>query len=265
MNSFLKSPKTKKHNKFPERAVKAEHETSAKISWMWVIISWLIFLGLVFTSGYLYFTGQFTIKKVVCRLDQDGCPDYVEAELNKIKGKFLFSDEVNAQVERIGKYLPSLNKYQIQRQFPDTVRVTFFPSPPEYILTDDAQASWVVDESGTIIDQKSATELPHIQVTQAFMENLQLRGQIDPTLHQAIMNVVGKLTEYGIEFRSISYLQSDELKVTLQDDKVVEIPIVGADVAMEKLRLVLRGVDFSHFHQPVRTIDVRFKYPILKE
>jgi cell division septal protein FtsQ len=249
MNSFLKPPKPKKY----------------KMEFPLVIVSWLLFFLLCAVFVFLYFSRILTIKHINCNVASGTCPDYVEAELNKLQGKFIFSDEVSSQVERIRTYMPSLHEYQILRQLPDKIEVSFSSSAMSYLLTDGQKTTWVVDESGTIIDQQSVEKIPTVLITSEFAQSLQLRSQVDENVHNSILVVLQKVSEYGIDVQSMNMDAQDEVKLTLADGKIVLLPMDQIEVALEKLRLVLRGVDFEHLRQPVHVIDVRFKYPILKE
>ncbi len=208
----------------------------------------------------------FEIKKVTCTIDkEDACPDYVQAELNKNIGKSIFFVDMSQQLNKMSSYIPSLHQFQFRQKLPNEMSVNFISASPKYVVKlSNSENLFVIDETGTVIDQVEQTSLPIITLPAELYPSLTLRATIDSQLNSNLLSMFIELEKHQIALNKITLLNKDELQLELSDQKVAQLSVSNLALQVDKLAYVLANINFSSIKQPVKQIDLRFRYPVLK-
>ncbi len=220
----------------------------------------------VFSLIFIQLNHTFGIKKITCTIDGvENCPDYLQAELNKDLGKSLFQVDIDAQLQKISRYQPSLHRYQFKQQLPDTIVVNFLPASELYAVKAATQENlYLVDETGTVINQTNQSTLPIIQIPDEMYQSLNLRSNLDPDIHQALSSMISQIETKHLQVQKISLINNDEIALELPDQKVAQLSVQGVAAQVDKLAYIVENINVKMVKQPIKTIDLRFKYPVLK-
>lgn len=208
----------------------------------------------------------FVLKKIHCSIDQQSvCPDYVQAELNKNIGMPIFFVTISQQLHKISGYLPSLHQFQFRQNLPNEMSVNFTSASPKYaVKLNSGSDLFIIDETGTVIDQVSQTSLPVMSIPDELYPALSLRSTLDSKLNIQLQSMFTELEKHQLSPTKITLLSGDELELELPDQKVAQLRVTNLAQEVDKLAYVMANVNFSSIKQPVKRIDVRFRYPILK-
>lgn len=230
-----------------------------------VAVGCWVFFVLVISGVWLIQHKQLlSFHHLNCRVALNSCPDDIQAELNKELGESVFSSAVSKRAQKITMLVPSLHSFSVTLQFPDTATVTFVPAPTVYFLHDLNHSYLAVDESGTVVGEDPHPQLPVIEVTPEFYATLQIRARLDLNLHQELSSCLQTLSDQKLQFASLNLVSADELQVDLSNGKQAEVLPAQCEDEVPKLAYILKSVDFTSIKQPVRVIELRFKYPVLK-
>ncbi len=220
---------------------------------------------------FFHFTHFFTFQHILCNVNGEACPTFIQVELEELHGTSLFRSAYREKIAKIHEVLPSFSLGKTQRVFPQTLKVQFERVPEEYLLVHPDTAWRVVDGAGIVTQIHTASEsgalqssLPQVHAPLSFVEAIQVNNQVADHVHQAILEILHSRTRHNLSFTVIEVRSSEEIVVTLSDGKVALLPTAETAVALEKLAQVLKTVDFTRFTESITVIDVRFKYPVLK-
>lgn len=214
----------------------------------------------------------FVVQAVTCTIGSDVCPDYIQAELEKSSGIFLFSPKLTERAHKIITHVPSLKNVHVTRQLPHSLIVQYQKALPLYILRSDNSTTtprFIVDESGMVVsllqpEQPETQSLPEIVFPEAYFATLNEKSMIDGQLHQAVNEVLTQLKEEGISPTKMQVISQEEIRLEFADGKSAQLPTSNSTEAVMKLGVILRSLDKLSLKEPIRLIDLRFKYPILK-
>ncbi len=226
-----------------------------------------LLLGFVTVGiGLIQITHYFSIKQINCTVNQSQpCPAVVQAELNKDLGKSVFYLDVNARVNRIVSFLPSLHQFQYREELPNTVQVNFISAQPKYLVQRDPDtAIFAVDETGTLIDQPVPTALPLIHIGNSLSSAFSSRNVVNPELHRAILSMLNEIDKHHLQPSTISILDQQNLSITMPNQIIVQLSLSNPAQQIDKLAYLVANFNFNTLKNPVKTIDLRFRYPILK-
>ncbi len=230
----------------------------------WVTLTLLVMIILSVILAQVKQT--FSIKKVSCSIDTtDECPDYIQAELNKNIGKSFFQVDLAKQLQKMSTYQPSLHQYQFKQQLPDTLQVKFTMANEAYaVRSATSDTKLIVDETGTVINQSQNTTLPTIEIPDQLFQSLAVRSTIQTEIHQGLVSLTTELLNKHISVKKITLTSAEEITLELDDQKVAQLSIRDAALAVDKLSYILENMSAKAVKQPIKSIDLRFKYPVLK-
>jgi len=226
----------------------------------------VLFICLALSAAFFHFGRIFLIKEVVCTIDETTpCPDYLQAELNKNKGKSLFQQDFVQQLELISTYQPSLYQYTFHQQLPDSLRVRFISAKQIYaIRTISVGKVFIVDETGVIIDLVDQSQLPTIELPPQIYQGLTLGSRLDSNFHIAFFSMLTQIQAKQIQIAKISLINSEEITLVLNDGKTAQLSVKNAAAEVNKLAYFLENTNSKSINQPIKIIDLRFKYPVIK-
>lgn len=221
-------------------------------------------VALVGAIAILLSGGFFTVQEVRCQVEANPCPDFVQAELEKTHGQSIFFTDFTKVAEGITAKAPFLQDFEITTQLPHTLALKFVPAQEKYALELSPQEQAVIDESGVVVRIGQQVQLPVIHVSEDFRSQLQIRSQLNPTLHHQLQEMVAQLQQHSFVYQEISLLSDQKIEVSLQDGRKALLTVDQAPAQIMTLAYILKNVNFQALKQPVSIIDLRFKYPILK-
>jgi hypothetical protein len=231
----------------------------------WLAVSaWIFLVSVLACLWFIQKNHYFSFQRISCRVGENECPDYVQAELKREQGASVLSRSLYERTQKISTLLPSLHQFKVDVQLPNAATVTFTPAQAVYLLHRSDHPYLTVDESGTIVGEETGSPLPVFDVQSDFYDNLHLRDRLDQETHHQLLILLSSLSSQHIEYQHLEIISEEEIEVTLADQKKVQLLTKQVGPEVDKLGYLLKFVDMTKIKQPVRIIDLRFKYPILK-
>lgn len=230
----------------------------------------LVTIFLLFGIGISGVIGQlnhlFTVQKIQCSIDQQqACPDFLQAELQKNIGKPIFLTNFSGQLQRIATVMPSFHRASYEQQLPDTVLVHFLTAQPQYaVKSQTGNSVFIVDDTGTLIDQASQTNLPVLILPESMSPLLELRAQLPSSLHQANQILFAGLQQHGLKVSAVTALSSTELTMLLPNQVLAHLSTEHLSQQLNKLAYILSSNNLTTIKAPIKEIDLRFRYPVIK-
>ncbi|HEX7017455.1 MAG TPA: hypothetical protein VF209_00915 [Patescibacteria group bacterium] len=204
----------------------------------------------------------FKIKTVDCTLGGVACPGEVTQALNIFVGRSFFFTDLNLLFNQE----PTLSQYRlskVQKKLPGTLIFELQPYLTGYQLYfSDQDKTLTVDSQRGLLEQKSET-LPTI-TTQVPLSDLEVEGKIDPDIHQSLVELVGAISKYQLEYQHIILENKQVIRISLREgiNGIISIDTTPAKVA--QLAFIQKNVDLASFDQHVQVIDVRYRLPVLR-
>jgi|GEM_PF-2547309 len=222
-------------------------------------------LLLVLSATVFFFTQHpFRIAQTSCHIDDQSCPPDIQKNWNSLQGKSLFFADTNRVTQLILKENPSLSHPQFQKKITGEINVEFKQLSAAYQLHQNDQF-YSIDPLGNCIQVTSIKmSLPVIDVAANVLQNLGVHQRLDSSTHTHFLAMITFLEEHPFPYTKIVLDTPSDIHIELSDGKIAQLRTDQAEIDVQKLGYVLANVDFAHLKQSIKSIDVRFKYPILK-
>lgn len=226
----------------------------------------LFVLGAVLvTLLALHHSRIFTVKKIICQTDQGACPDYVQAELDSHIGKSLFFSDFYEVGDQITQLAPFLARFELTKQFPDTITIVFFAAQPSYRYTEANGQTWLIDQAGYVINiAEQHQELPIVKASAAVPFRPDVRERIDAELNEQLLTVFESVQQHDLAQVQFILINQTEGALRLPDGKLVYFMLKDAQPQLAKLGYLLKHFSFSTFKEPISEVDLRFNQVILR-
>lgn len=228
-------------------------------------LGWMLVLAVVLIFGWLlFFSGYFTVGSVVCKSDQGECAEDVLAELERLKGKPIFTLETSQLQARITSSNPLIKRVKISSRLPATLEVEIKTRKPAAALTvEDSTEVLISDSEGFIFASEKLTaaksmKLPLIVVGRG--KNLLLGETVSEPLTKDAIRLAITLQKNFIAFQEIN-LSRNRLRVEIESDlQALFSQESDFEAKVTTLQRILSEVTIDS--QPL-TVDLRFAKPAL--
>lgn len=231
------------------------------------ILPWFfILLFFVISSFSLAHALKYGLLKLeIAKLDnvEVAGADYINAnrlkfELETYLGENIFAIQ-DAEIKEIAQNFPGINSLNIQRIFPDKIRLVIDECKPIAYVKESANRYLLIDENGKILEEKNNPEEYSFPViTKLNLQNLTLGAKIENSSLNQIIEVYKIIeTEYPDLLRDIQEFYYSENGVALTEMKRGIKFIVGKDSfqsRVEKLNFAYSNFSINSFSE----IDLRF-------
>lgn len=235
-----------------------------KLGWRTVFPLFLVIL-VVITIMVFHQTKLFTVRTITCQTDVGECPDYVQAELNSHLGKSLFFSDFYDVGEQITRLTPFLARFELRKEFPDTIHITFFSAEPRYRYAEPSGQLWVVDDAGYVIRLANPDDtFPVVYASEGIQFLPNTREKIESTLHDELLTAFSTLEAQGLLEAQFILLSPSEAALQLPNGKTAYFMLEEAPQQLAKLSYLLKHFDFSTFKETIPEIDLRFSQVILR-
>lgn len=226
----------------------------------------LLFLLTLLSVFFVYQSKSFTVRHIQCVTDLGDCPDYVQAELNSHLGESLFFSDFSQYGDEITRLAPFLARYELKKQFPDTIKISFFSAQPVYRYAEPDGRTWLVDSVGYVIGLATNTDgaLPMVSAGKAVKFQPDFHQRIEPELHQAIQSVFEAMQLENLGETAFHLLNDQEGYIQLADSKLAYFRLSAAAGQLAKLSYLLKHFTFSTVKEPIVEIDLRYSQVILR-
>lgn len=231
----------------------------------WLLLSYLIFFGLIILLGIAGAQRWLRVKNVECSAANESCPDYVVAELEKMKGKFLFSD-FRPIAARVPQFLPSYQLVKVQTQWPESITVQFSPADIAYGVSASSKQPLLIDASGTIISaqqDRPAVQTLIIQIPESLYEQLSLREMFPSHLHDAVMLLQTRMSAEKTALQQVTFLDTQQIQVRVKNGHQYVLPVLEMARAVEQLFYIEKNWSQLPPEFQVQQVDLRFHYPLI--
>jgi cell division septal protein FtsQ len=205
-----------------------------------------------------------SIQHIECSVDGNECPENIRQTLAQLNNSSIFFTRFDKITETVSQLDHSFQLISIEKKLPNSVKFIFHQVPELYGVQEEGKAVLLVNNSGNITRSSDTTELDIVKVPSQIYDQLKVGQPIEAQFHQNTVELLDLLKLQSISYTSLSFLSKDDVELILKDGKKVELTSSEVSSEVPKLGYVLKSVDFSSFKEPIKTIDVRFKYPVLK-
>lgn len=204
------------------------------------------------------------IKIVTCKSQFGNCNHEISSKLHKAIGKNLYSSKDT--VDLILANTKLIKKHSVQFRLPTTLEVDVLERKPRYALsTDDQKWKALLDKDGVVLGIAESSDLPTLKIR----NSLPNPGEIvDEKTLFASKVTHGTSLQHGV---LSSEVQKDGLRVELSTGKVVIYPLEGnVEYLLGSLNIIIGRLNKAEEESKIegvsdlKTIDLRFKNPILK-
>ncbi len=198
------------------------------------------------------------INLVECKNQYGQCTDSIVDELKSAQGENLHL--AKKRIEQTLSDQISVRDYSIQFKLPASLEINLIEKKPKFALVNN-NGAWtaLLDETGEVILLSDSTNLPYVLVEKSA-----------PILGEKIENNL----LFALEIMSDMYfsyqtqngvLEGNSLVIELDRGLEVIFPLEGdRQVLLGSLNLILGQVDGLEQDVANKTIDLRFKNPVLK-
>jgi cell division septal protein FtsQ len=235
------------------------------------IISLVVGVGFVAVVMFFAFSRTFSIQQIFCAVNGQSCSDPFLLTTQALKNQSLFFANFDEVRQKISSLDPSLESIEVEKHLPNTVKIIIHDVPVIYGLKSaNASTIFLFNQLGNIAAQTETTTLPTLEVPDETYDRLIDKKPLDPQLHQQFSIFVVALQQKKISPQSVRIFSStdsntlDEIEMHLDQNRTARLRLDQASDEVEKLRALLDSLDFSSFKEPVKVIDLRFKFPVLE-
>lgn len=205
-------------------------------------------------------------KSVECYLDSNAsCPAELTSLLEQdiINRSFFFTDYENIVARAPLASLPfTLSSFK--RNLPDKLTLTFKNEPLLYKLVMEDGSSLLIGTEGTIINNATDNnELTQVLVYED-AATIFSGNKVTSKLQKPISAIVESLHAQGVSVESVSYQNSQDIRLKLSSSQVAILDDTDPESAIKKLKLILSAPEVTAIDEPIDEIDLRFKMPVLR-
>lgn len=221
-------------------------------------ISFVSISGILTIIGLMFAAQQvFVIQNIVCRINNQSCPDEVMQKLLYLKGKSLFFTDIHSETTSLLSD-ESLQIENLKKELPMTLLLDLTSVSKKYqIPLSDNQ--WVIyDHTGQSIFSPESDDIPTIEID--FTQNSELAASFNVQL----VTLVDALHEFKIKYDTIKQPSSDHVEIFLGQGMLAFVPLENVTQKIAQLKIVLDALESNTIDQSVSNIDLRFKHPVLK-
>lgn len=227
------------------------------------ILPVLIIIGVITLLCVGLYSPIFKITKINCKLDYQECGDLsVVAELNKFKGKNIFTLSSDAVVSRLTSGDFTIREAHLSRELPGTLTLDLQSVYPSVALKVETDPTWVVlDPKLRVIGTRTIDpNVPTVVVPGPLTVTV---GK--PLTDEVIINALGlarRLADELFSVKTITLINEDTIELSLSGGRVaIFTPKKDEMAQLHRLQVVLSD---DTIMGGVSTIDVRFAQPVLR-
>lgn len=233
-----------------------------------LLVSWLLCILCVLGILMAKFSNWFAIQHVTCSLNNAECPDFVQAEVQKMQGISIFG-EWRKIPERIPILLPSYQLTKTDIFWPNSLVVQYQTLPVSYGVQFQDAPVLFIDQLGVVTEAPAESEKAQLkiaQVAESIYGPLQLRTSLPKNLHTAL-SLLFHHQQLESQKLQISVVSLNEIRVGVASGRVyiVAADQIGKDIS--QLLYLEKALDQQNLPAAAanpKEIDLRFKYPVLR-
>ena len=227
---------------------------------VWVFL--ITIVALLIASGLFFLTPVFKINNVQCFLDgEENCPNELTVQLESLKDKSFFFTQLEKKVHQL-----ELNFYQLnslKKTWPSTIVLEFSPKPNSYFLEFGFEDKiYLITQNGLVRSLTYSQELPRIKIID--WANPLDGDRVKKDLHQLNLNLIQSLATHKIAYQQVIIYSPQEIEIILSDDLKAIIHNQDLENQIAKLAIIQQEVELKKVDLKINTIDLRFKFPVLK-
>ena len=215
-------------------------------------------VGIILFSGFVAILPLLVKVKIDCESQYGDCPDEINAKLQLLNSKSLYSARKNASKILKNDFLVS--DFSLQYKIPNILHAELLVKKPVVAFRDNTSGSTIlVDKDGTALSTASDSALPVVTVA----GNLPKIGQYIGDSNLFTLNLAAGV--YQMYQIGQSQVQDDSLLVELPGQIRVIFPLEGdTQVLLGSLRLIYSKIQSDGNLSKYSQIDLRFKNPVLR-
>ncbi|MCA9369311.1 MAG: hypothetical protein H6773_01145 [Pseudomonadales bacterium] len=207
------------------------------------------------------------VSTIVCIVGERECTESERNQFVPLVGKSLF-------FTRFDNEIPALLTDQtliftsLKKQLPGSIFIILQKEKPVYLLQDEESTVWTVYENGMIVaasamEQGDTTETLLI-TTQLPIASVTENSTMLPKYHSELTQFSFSLYKSSLELQNRRWIDANTLELTTKEDINVFMPLENTAQHVRELEAVLNSNEAQTLPKPLREIDLRYKYPVLR-
>jgi len=221
-----------------------------------VIVAVCIIIFLLILGIFLY-RNVFIVRTVTCSFGDQSCPEAAIAELERLKGKSMWSSFSDMQ-RKFKTALRQASTISFTRKLPSTVVVTMTPSDILGVLNADISSGYaLVNKNGHITE--IVLERPTGFTVMRIKQPLKVGDEVETEMKATLEAFSGH--GQSIPIVEVFYKDKDDIELRLQNGKTAVVRASGLAAQLNTLQLLLNEATMI---ENVSVIDVRFTHPVLR-
>ncbi len=201
------------------------------------------------------------INKIECQLNNQECPSELTQEIESLKSKSFFFSSLEKEIQ-----LLNINLYQLEsisKYWPNQINLDFSHKPNSYFINiNNQEKTLLVAENGLTQQVDTQQNLPSINIKN--WEDPIESQQVTDELHNLNLNLIRFLAEEKISYLEIDIIGQKQIEILLKNNLVAIVQKDNLESQVIKLAIILEDLDLGAIDLQINTIDLRFKFPVLK-
>jgi hypothetical protein len=216
-----------------------------------------VFIAVILLIIFTLYTIVSPIREVECINLDHPCHEPIITRLNQTgKGKPAF-----LAMRALGSYLTTENRVINSRMiysFPRKIRVDIITREPSIAIRPAGVNEYTLfDETGRVIDVVNETSLPTLTISQAInASQISFVAQMYASLVTYFGVTSGEIIDNALKVRIAAMSQPFDFNYPVEGD---------VDRLLGATRIVLGELNVEHENPTMKTIDFRFKNPVVKK
>lgn len=117
----------------------------------WILLSIIIFFGVIFGLNYFYNSDYFKIKCIKLKNNKSYSTQDITSYLKDVIGKNIFEVNKKSIEDLLVNNFPKIKSAKLEKVFPDTIVISLVEREP-YLIIDYKSDFFLIDNEGVVID-----------------------------------------------------------------------------------------------------------------
>ncbi len=218
------------------------------------------------------------VQKVTCFVNDIECSQAEREQLQPLRGMSLFFTNFDHTIPTLITTKTVVFSHS-KKQLPGHLIVHLSAENPQYVIQ-DGQQQYTVYDSGLLLplsDQPSNTQPKQNNFRQEKLKNNPLvmeakiplssvseENHINPSLHQELKNLSRSLYKSSFGLQNSQLIDTQTILLTIDSGITVYVPLEKTRTHVAELEILLNSNEVRTLPYPLREIDLRYKYPVLR-
>lgn len=217
-----------------------------------------VFAVLAILVYVVFFSALFSLESIEVIVSPDGSELEGESLKQEIKKKVSESNLLLLKPQRLSflKDNPAVEKFEIEKQWPDGLNIKITKRVPQAILEDSIGRLFLVDGNGVVFSRAKDSDLPLIKYSGV---RLSIGDEVASREVNFVLYTLDKVGQTGFQIESIRAGTDVYLKVAGGPEVILPLNDRGS---VDRMIEIVEGFRFRG--ENLSKIDLRYKNPVIE-